>query len=608
MNNNKKPSPYDWFKGNNNSDGKKNVITLKFIWKIARIFIYLALFVFTMTGCVQSFVMKTDNKIGDGVEFYTSEKAISPHVTKFNLSIQKVKKDDSTNSLVDIYTLRVDPKKPVWVNSDKELKDVKEALKEQGVNNLSDAYRGGNETISIQGNATLNEKDPNWSDKHSIESLGAHVATWSTASKTGPSELRTSDSDVSSLGERYILINNNSYKIDFGFFDASKDSMLLKNSKMALMAINTILDKEVSPDGGQTSPKRLIDYLKTHLLQNPIEVDTNNKIDKASTYNPGSSIKQRESAQQILDIIFRYSGVKLVTPGPSVDHKTPLQISYTNQFVPGIGIAGTTSYRPMVTWGSAWKRGPFYGIFVYPIAKIATTMIKGMGDLNGWEMLFTIFIVVWVTRALTFLLSFKSIIQQTKMQELAGKKAVIDAKYAAYKGNKQMEMRKNQEVQELYKKEGVSMFGSIGSIFLTMPFFVAMWRVIGAIPHLKAVVWAGISFTATSWRELFTGEWQYLPLIIAAAFFAAGQQILPRLLTKKRDRSRINVQQKAAMKKNNKTQNIMLGIFVVMAVIFNAGLQIYWVAGGIWMMIQSVATHHYFVWNQKRKRRLKIKA
>jgi len=60
------------------------------------------------------------------------------------------------------------------------------------------------------------------------------------------------------------------------------------------------------------------------------------------------------------------------------------------------------------------------------------------------------------------------------MQELQGKKAVIDAKYAAYKGNKQMEMRKNQEVQELYKKEGVSMFGSIGSIFLTMPFFLAI--------------------------------------------------------------------------------------------------------------------------------------
>ena len=477
-----------------------------------------------------------------------------------------------------------------------ELKQVIDELNKQGVKKLSNALKGGNETISIQGNGTLNNLNTNWNNKSSIEFLGNVPATWSTLSKQIDSNvIRTTNTDISNLGIRYILTGETSYKLDFSFFDSSNDSSLNKNNKMSIMAINTILSKEVSHNG-QNNNKTLYKYLEDNLSTNPI------------TSVPSNVNYRRQSAEEILITIFKYAGIQISTPAPSPAGDTSFQISYAKNYVPGIGTPGSTVYRPMVKWSDAWKRGPFYGIFVYPIANIASRIVNGMGDMNGWEMVLTILIVVWFTRLLTFVLSFKSVIQQTKMQELAGKKAVIDAKYAAYKGNKQMEMRKNQEVQDLYKKEGVSMFGSIGSIFLTMPFFLAMWRVIGAIPHLKAGVWLGISFPATSWRELFAGQFQYLPLIIAAAFFAGAQQIVPRLLTKKRDRSRINVQQKAAMKKNNKTQNIMLAVFVVMAVIFNAGLQIYWVAGGIWMIGQSIATHKYFVWQSKRKRKLKIKA
>ena len=49
----------------------------------------------------------------------------------------------------------------------------------------------------------------------------------------------------------------------------------------------------------------------------------------------------------------------------------------------------------------------------------------------------------------------------------------------------------------------------------------------------------------------------------------------PRLLTKRRDKNRTNVQQRAALKKNNKTQNIMIVVQVVMALIFSAGTQVY---------------------------------
>ena len=91
-------------------------------------------------------------------------------------------------------------------------------------------------------------------------------------------------------------------------------------------------------------------------------------------------------------------------------------------------------------------------------------------------------------RLFTFLLGFKATLQQTKMQELSAKKASIDAKYAPYKGNKQMENRQKQEVAQLYKKEGISPVAQILTSLLTMPFFLSVWRVTQATPEIKSTV------------------------------------------------------------------------------------------------------------------------
>jgi hypothetical protein len=42
------------------------------------------------------------------------------------------------------------------------------------------------------------------------------------------------------------------------------------------------------------------------------------------------------------------------------------------------------------------------------------------------------------------------------MEEFNQKKAKIESKYAAYKGDRQMMQRKQAEISELYKKEKIS--------------------------------------------------------------------------------------------------------------------------------------------------------
>ena len=249
--------------------------------------------------------------------------------------------------------------------------------------------------------------------------------------------------------------------------------------------------------------------------------------------------------------------------------------------------------KPIVTWGDAWGLGPFYGFIVYPMSFLVNSLVGSLPpSLGGGVALLSIVISVILARMLTLLLTYKSVFAQTKQQALAPKKAKIDAKYAAYKGNKQMEQKKRQETSELYKKNNINMLTPLLSTLVSMPIFLAMWRIIQGIPFIKSTSLWGINFSQTSWRELFAGEWQYLILIILAVVVQAGSQLLPRYLNKKRMKERSNISEKAAMKKANRTQNIIMAMFILMAVIFEAGVQIYWIVGGIWTMLQTLLIHH----------------
>ena len=249
--------------------------------------------------------------------------------------------------------------------------------------------------------------------------------------------------------------------------------------------------------------------------------------------------------------------------------------------------------KPIVTWGDAWGLGPFYGFVVYPMSFLVNSLVGSLPpSLGGGVALLSIVISVILARMLTLLLTYKSVFAQAKQQTLAPKKAKIDAKYIAYKGNKQMEQKKRQETSELYKKNNINMLTPLLSTLVSMPIFLAMWRIIQGIPFIKSTSLWGINFSQTSWRELFAGEWQYLILIILAVVVQAGSQLLPRYLNKKRMKERSNIAEKAAMKKANRTQNIIMAMFILMAVIFEAGVQIYWIVGGIWTMLQTLMIHH----------------
>lgn len=247
--------------------------------------------------------------------------------------------------------------------------------------------------------------------------------------------------------------------------------------------------------------------------------------------------------------------------------------------------------KTITNWAEAWGLGPFYGLVVWPLSFLMNGLVRAMPGLGGWDVIISIFVAVILSRIFVTLLSYKSIFSQHKQQMIAPKKAKIDAKYEPHKGNKQLEQRKRQEMAELYRKHNISMSAQLFGILVSSPIFLAMWRVVQGIVGIKSTTWLGIQFSAQSWKELFAGSWQYLPLMLIAILMQAAAQFLPKYLSKKRLAERVNVAEKAAMKKANKVQNIISVVFIFFPVIFEAGVQIYWIVGAIWQIAITLIVH-----------------
>ena len=253
---------------------------------------------------------------------------------------------------------------------------------------------------------------------------------------------------------------------------------------------------------------------------------------------------------------------------------------------------GSAAQKPIYSWAGAWKLGPFYGLIIWPLSYMINGMMSSMPAMNGWEGIFAMVIVIIFTRILVTMFTYKSLFASHKQQQLNPKKAKIDAKYEGFKGNREMEQRKRQELSKLYKDNNVSLIEPLKALCISTPIFLAVWRIVQGIPDIKSTTWLGIQFSLTSWQELFSGSWQYLPLLLVAGLTQALSHFLPRILNKKRMDERANRAERAALKKANKTQNIIMIVFIVLAVIFEAGVQIYWIISGLWQIMQILIVHH----------------
>ncbi len=255
-------------------------------------------------------------------------------------------------------------------------------------------------------------------------------------------------------------------------------------------------------------------------------------------------------------------------------------------------------------WGKAWdvQYGPLYGAFVFPLAQLA----MGTGEIfhymaSAWGTIFSIIVIVFLTRGLGALLSLKGTSNQMKMQEVQTDVAKIKAKYSKYdlKADPRMKQKQQMEIMALYRKKEINPMGSLGTIFITMPIFISLWIIISSLPAYKVVFMGGFSWAVSSWFGIFNTGWLfflYLLVGISVGLVQGVSSKVPTWLSNKRKGiKRIDDATKEAQKKQNKTQNIMIGVFVFMGLTVPALFAFYWICSGFFTIILELIKHAWKV-------------
>ncbi|MGL5630279.1 MAG: membrane protein insertase YidC [Mycoplasmoidaceae bacterium] len=249
------------------------------------------------------------------------------------------------------------------------------------------------------------------------------------------------------------------------------------------------------------------------------------------------------------------------------------------------------------------KYGPFYGFFVWPGASLVLEIMYNLRDAwGGFNALLAILILVFIIRTLTLLISLKSITSQERMQEIQPKIAEVRAKY---KSLKDMESKRLQqlEINNIYRKYNVKPFAMFEQVFITLPIFLVIYRVITIIRPLKSTLLFNIwNFSKVPMQEIFSnfsgkdgevGGWVYIFFLLLIIPIQMLSQKLPQILSKKRtEKSFVSTNKAQSEMKKMKIIQIVLMVVLAFVVISSAsGVGIYWGLSSLFSIGQTLFVH-----------------
>lgn len=693
---NKRSKHFNYFTKDNDPEEKRKT-NLKKIWKWLRASFYVLIGGITLTGCVQTFTVKTSSNTGTGVEFTSSRELVSPKVIALGVSEEstgvKVNEDNDNIETINIKTYKVNTNINPVIENTEDLATLRKQL--NGDNNSLGYFQQDNsQTVAISKLVDANDRGQNligkdegtllagsvfYDSNNAYRKYNPYVAknkftdiflingglkyltqvevTDSKTKETRKEFRYTTDPNDSNIqkdenGDLKVVWVDPIAKIknyqnlsleEWNAADVNDKAFRAKERKLHIQMFNRDVlqeyynfsfitnGEEIKARLNGLEPSKFLkskfDSISKEAKNNAIEQDIKNSPSQTALFTLTLAQAQllNKYNQMVTDWLKTIGGFTYVAaateniPAPDAnaseeekeEHKNNLaaknkeqNFNFDNTFeiYKADDTPGTLAFwgadpnlLNISTWGEAWKYGPFYGLFVYPVSWATQGITKGIGYLNGWGAILVIFLITFIIRALVFGLTFNSTAKQTLQEELKSKRASIEAKYVGFEQNKAMKARKAQELQQLHKKYNISPLDQLATLLVTMPIFITMWRVIQAIPAIKSTTLFGvINFASQSTSKIssdISTNWPYLILVIIAILIQGLSMLLPSMLNRKRFRERTSIAEQNALKKQERTQRIMMIVFTVIVIFFGAGVQVYWIITGLFTIVQTLIIH-----------------
>lgn len=261
-------------------------------------------------------------------------------------------------------------------------------------------------------------------------------------------------------------------------------------------------------------------------------------------------------------------------------------------------------------WKYAWSKGLFEGLLIYPIAYVVdslTTIFAGTNagliSGNGWAQIGAILLVTVILRTLIMLISLKTTLGQAKMQQLQPQIAKLQEKYPNSNTNQYEKQRLAQEQMALYKKNKIHPFGSIIVMIVQFPIFISVWGALSGSSALSTGTFYNMNLSSTVWDVLNNtanlpgnadGWWTAFTLILLMTIFQVAATIVPMLIQRAQRKKVEKLGKNNAVNKQNKTmkivQFVMLAMIIVMGFTLPSAMGVYWIAGAIFSLGQTLIT------------------
>lgn len=256
-------------------------------------------------------------------------------------------------------------------------------------------------------------------------------------------------------------------------------------------------------------------------------------------------------------------------------------------------------------WGYAWGKGFFEGLLVYPITWLVDAMSYAFdANLTGMGQIWALIIVTLIVRGLLLAASWKTTLDNQKMQALQPEIAKLQQKYPNANTNPAEKQRMSQEQMMLYKRHGIKPFRQILIMILQFPIFICVWAGLqgsaalstGEVLNMRLSdnINSILFNTTGTWYYNTQGWWTALILFILMASTQIMSMILPRIFAKRaqKDVARMGKSQTAA-KQNNTMKWVSYGMIlftIVMGFFLPSAMGIYWFIGGLISMAQTTIT------------------
>ena len=225
----------------------------------------------------------------------------------------------------------------------------------------------------------------------------------------------------------------------------------------------------------------------------------------------------------------------------------------------------------------------------------------------GWGQIASVLLVTIIVRAFFMLITFSSTLSQQKMQMLQPEIARLQQKYPNSTTNQYEKQRLAQAQMALYKKHKVHPFSSLLVLIIQFPLFICVWNALQGSASLATDAVLGLNLSDSIWSVLSNfagwpsqaGWWTALVLIILMSASQIVSMLLPQWLNKKRTKNVAKTVNSDAMNKSQRTMKITQWVMTIFIIIMGfslpAAMGVYWFAGAIFSILQSLILHFVFV-------------